>query len=143
MSINTNIVWEIVISIGTGIITGIYSGFIVARMARFAALTGEALRLVRQIDFIFGDVAQEAATLKQLANAGAQFTLISSDFYARGHTKAGDNLNAISQEFGAITSTRPLTKNFMTQYVDWQRRVRTSPANWGTILKPWMRIVDL
>lgn len=139
MHIDTNVIWGIAIGMGTGI----YSGFIVGRMARFAALTGEALRLVRGIDFIDGDVGQEALTLRKIAEANAQFTLISSDLYSRGHRRAGDNLNVISREFGAITTTRPVTKEFMCQYVDWQRRVRTNPANWWAIFKPWMCVRDL
>jgi hypothetical protein len=79
MNIDTNVFWEIII----GITTGVYAGFIVSRMARFSALTGEALRLVRGIDFIYGDVAQEAVTLLKIEEALAQFTLISSDFYSR------------------------------------------------------------
>jgi hypothetical protein len=139
MNIDTNVFWEIII----GITTGVYAGFIVSRMARFSALTGEALRLVRGIDFIYGDVAQEAVTLLKIEEALAQFTLISSDFYSRGHRKAGDNVNTIGQEFGEVTATRPLTKEFMSRYVDWQRRVRTHPANLWAIFKPWLRIGEL
>jgi hypothetical protein len=42
--------WDSIIGITIAVITGLYAGAIVARMARFSALKNEALRLARGID---------------------------------------------------------------------------------------------
>lgn len=130
--------WNLGIEIAIALVTGLYSGAIVARMARFSALKNEALRLARGIDTI-----PEAPALSQIQQANIQFALISSDLYYLGHTRAGDVLNKVSHEFGQFIGAQQIPADFSEYYEKWQVMIRTMPPSRWSIFKPWISISKL
>jgi hypothetical protein len=128
----------LVIEIAIALVTGLYAGAIVARMARFSALKNEALRLARAIDTI-----PEERALTQIQRANTQFTLISSDLYYLGHRRAGDVLNKVSHEFGQFIGSQRIPANFLECYEKWQVMIRTMPPRRWSIFKPWIDISKL
>lgn len=130
--------WDLVIEIAIALLTGLYAGAIVARMARFSALKNEALRLARAIDTI-----PEERALRQIQQGNTQFALISSDLYYLKHTRAGDVLNEVSHEFGQFIGSRRIPTNFGEYYERWQVMIRKMPPSRWSIFKPWIDISKL
>src|SRR6266487_561589 len=115
---------ELLIAIAIGLLTGLYSGLIVARMARFAGLQNEAKRLVQSLDWILDDPAIERATIKNVERLNARFALISSELYFLKHKDAGNTINTISGDFVQILGRRKLGERFEERYDSWQRAIR-------------------
>jgi len=130
--------WDLVIEIAIALVTGLYAGAIVARMARFSALKNEALRLARAIDTI-----PEERALTQIQQANIQFALISSDLYYLGHTLAGNVLSKLSHEFDDVIGSRRIPADFVEYYEKWQVMIRTMPPSRWSIFRPWIDISKL
>lgn len=117
------------LGIPIGIISGLYTGIIVTRYARFAELRNEALRIIRSIDFM-----QESSFI-QINNDHdvSRLILISSDMVFLRHSKAGELVNQLSKE---IQSTNIAARSgqiniidYSNYYGDWQTRARNLPPN--------------
>ena len=125
---------ELLIAIAIGLLTGLYSGLIVARMARFAGLQNEAKRLVHSLDWILDDPAIERATIKSIERLNAQFVLISSELYFLKHKDAGNTINTISADFVQILGTQRLGEKIDARYDRWQQAIRMMQPNWRAVL---------
>jgi len=125
---------ELFVALTTGVITGIYSGLVVARVARFAGLQNEAKRLVQALDWIEGDAVIEALTIKGMERVNAQLALISSELFFLRHLAAGDALNRVASEFIQIIGRRRIGENFGKRHSGWQKTIREMRPNWHTIL---------
>jgi hypothetical protein len=101
------------LGIPIGIISGLYTGIIVTRYARFAELRNEALRIIRSIDFM-----QESSFI-QINNDHdvSRLILISSDMVFLRHSKAGELVNQLSKE---IQSTNIAARSGQINIIDIQ-----------------------
>jgi len=100
------------LGIPIGIISGLYTGIIVTRYARFAELRNEALRIIRSIDFM-----QESSFI-QINNDHdvSRLILISSDMVFLRHSKAGELVNQLSKE---IQSTNIAARSGQINIIDY------------------------
>ncbi|MDV5293888.1 hypothetical protein [Klebsiella michiganensis] len=105
----------------TGIISGAYTGLILSKYMLFTSLRREALRIVRRIDYIDGEGYSNYESLSELI-------LISSDFLASKHKRAGEEVIVIFKELNSeISNSNKKTKG--EKIVDAQRRLRIIPIN--------------
>ncbi|MEI3777053.1 hypothetical protein [Pectobacterium brasiliense] len=119
---------SIFIGILTGIISGAYTGLILSKYVLFTSLRREALRIVRRIDYIDGEGYSNYESLSELI-------LISSDFLASKHKRAGEYVMGIFNElsFEILNSNK---KTNGDKIVDAQRRLRVMPVNIWSIIDP-------
>lgn len=119
---------SIFIGILTGIISGAYTGLILSKYVLFTSLRRETLRIVRRINYIDGEGYSNYESLSELI-------LISSDFPALKHKRAGEDVMAIFNEL----NLEVLNSNKKTngdKIVDAQRRLRMMPVNIWSIINP-------
>ncbi|EGP0462705.1 hypothetical protein IV626_002073 [Salmonella enterica] len=119
---------SIFIGILTGIISGAYTGLILSKYVLFTSLRRETLRIVRRINYIDGEEYSNYESLSELI-------LISSDFLALKHKRAGEDVMAIFNEL----NLEVLNSNKKTngdKIVDAQRRLRMMPVNIWSIINP-------
>ncbi|EJI9985361.1 hypothetical protein ABNJ01_001009 [Salmonella enterica] len=119
---------SIFIGILTGIISGAYTGLILSKYVLFTSLRRETLRIVRRINYIDGEGYSNYESLSELI-------LISSDFLALKHKRAGEDVMAIFNEL----NLEVLNSNEKTngdKIVDAQRRLRMMPVNIWSIINP-------
>ncbi|END5396322.1 hypothetical protein ABMC43_003852 [Salmonella enterica] len=119
---------SIFIGILTGIISGAYTGLILSKYVLFTSLRRETLRIVRRINYIDGEGYSNYESLSELI-------LISSDFLALKHMRAGEDVMAIFNEL----NLEVLNSNKKTngdKIVDAQRRLRMMPVNIWSIINP-------
>lgn len=115
---------SIFIGILTGIISGAYTGLILSKYVLFTSLR----RIVRRINYIDGEGYSNYESLSELI-------LISSDFLALKHKRAGEDVMAIFNEL----NLEVLNSNKKTngdKIVDAQRRLRMMPVNIWSIINP-------
>ncbi|ATA22841.1 hypothetical protein BIY26_23055 [Brenneria goodwinii] len=118
----------IFIGVLTGIISGAYTGLILSKYVLFTSLRREALRIVRRIDYIDGEGYSNYESLSELI-------LISSDFLASKHKRAGEEVMVIFKELNSeISNSNKKTKG--EKIVDAQRRLRIIPVNIWSIINP-------
>ena len=123
-----------------GLISGLYTGLIVTRYARFAELRNEVLRVIRIIDFMENgrviDISHDQDVSK--------LHLIASDFLFLGHRKAGEQTLVLSQKMNTINySARHghLSINkYGEHYSRWQNTARDLPGNKAVLWSLWGRI---
>ena len=84
----------LLISVPVGIVSGLYSGLIVARYQRFSELRARLLRIVREIDFM-GD---QQRIIFPARKDVPELTLIASDFFFLKHAGAGDETLRLEAE---------------------------------------------
>ncbi|EAS2187820.1 hypothetical protein BIX46_04110 [Salmonella enterica] len=121
---------SIFIGILTGIISGAYTGLILSKYVLFTSLRRETLRIVRRINYIDGEGYSNYESLSELI-----LILISSDFLALKHKRAGEDVMAIFNEL----NLEVLNSNKKTngdKIVDAQRRLRMMPVNIWSIINP-------
>lgn len=83
----------------TGVVSGLYSGVVIARYSRFSNLRSEALRLVRSIDYMQEPVSLVVAN----AEGVSKLPLIASDLAFLGHKAAAMELLDLSKNLAALT----------------------------------------
>ncbi len=131
---------SLLLSIPIGIVSGLYTGIIVTRYARFAELRNEALRIIRNIDF-----NTEALNIRITNDHDvSKFVLISSDLFFLRHCKAGEKINELLRE---IQSTNIEAKSgkidineYSIRYSRWQVIARNLPPNKFVICSLWGKL---
>jgi hypothetical protein len=119
---------SVFIGILTGIISGAYTGLILSKYFLFTSLRRETLRIVRRINYIDGEGYSNYESLSELI-------LISSDFLALKHKRAGEDVMAIFNELNLeILNSNKKTNG--DKIVDAQRRLRMMPVNIWSIINP-------
>ena len=122
----------------TGVISGLYTAFVAERIQRFYQIRNDALRRVRSIDFMSDDENFKIQrTNPQLGEAQREFVLLSSELYGLGHTKAGDAINKMINEFIPIISAHSIPPNFDETYSRWQKELRELPPSRWIYYRPW------
>ena len=139
----TQLLAGIVLSVPVGVLSGIYSGLIVARMARFEELRNEMRRLIHLIDY--GEEQGRFRFLsgqETLRTIPARASSIVSDLLHLGHEGAGEVVAGINQEIGHAFATTPhlRVEEFDQTYLDWQQRCRAMKPNKRVILNPITRL---
>jgi len=128
------------LGIPIGIISGLYTGIIVTRYARFAELRNETLRIIRSIDFM-----QESSSI-QISNDHdvSKLILISSDMFFLRHSKAGELVSQLSQQIQSTNiearSGRINISEYSNRYGSWQASTRNLPPNKFVICSFWGRL---
>jgi hypothetical protein len=124
---------EGLLGLAVGVISGLYSGLVVTRMARFDALKNEMKRLILAIDFIGDEREVHFRVRKDMGD----FSSIASDFGYLGHSKAANIALRLSSEiFSAVGVNRQTVEEIDTQYRDWQKRCRELRPNMKVIYSP-------
>lgn len=130
----------LLLSIPLGLVSGLYTGLIVTRYARFAELRGEALRIIRAIDFMQEDSGVHITHHEDVP----KLLLVSSDLLFLHHRKAGE---FVAQLFQQISSTnydaqsgKLCAGEYNNRYAAWQEAARALPPNklvmwalWGSL----------
>ncbi|WKJ89797.1 hypothetical protein QZJ86_17530 [Methylomonas montana] len=133
-------VFSLLVGIPIGLISGLYTGLIVTRYARFAELRNEALRIIRAIDYI------EEGPLVKISNNEDVPKLINvaSDLLFLKHKKAGEQVCQLLKNISDKTNDAKLGKisvvEFGEQHSKWQKTARELPGNkivlwalWGNL----------
>jgi hypothetical protein len=123
-----------------GILSGIYSGVIVSRYARFAELRNEVLRVVRSICYI----SEESKIIISNDSNFSMLVLISSDLFFLKHKKSAERVNLISsqiREAGYKASNGQLTYDEYNKLIlDCQFLARNLPANKAILWSLWGKL---
>lgn len=120
----------LLLGVPVGIISGLYSGLIVARYQRFSDLRSQVLRIIREIDFIKENSRIDFPKRKDVP----ELTLIASDFFFLRHVRAGESTLRLQKEISEalyLASRGKISyETFESQYASWQdsgRRLRPNP----------------
>jgi hypothetical protein len=126
----------IIISLVTGVLAGLYSGLIVARISRFEELRNEIKRIILGFEFVYDGQTLELSTKRDpgaLVNA-------SSDLIAFGHEAAGNVSLSIYHEMSTVLNVPGATyKMAECGFSQWQDSCREMKPNMKVILslRPW------
>ena len=124
---------EGLLGLGAGVISGIYSGLVVTRMARFDSLKNELRRLILAIDFIGNESEVRLSVRKDVADLSA----IASDFGQLGHREAADETLKLSSEiFSTVAARQEPADTIEQQYSNWQKCCRRLRPNLRVIYSP-------
>jgi len=127
----------IMISVLTGVIAGIHSGIVVARMSKFEEVRNQIKRIIWNIDFMYSSDKPEIITRKDIS----ELTFLSSDFYALKHPCAGEQTSILQSEIYKVLNSPPNKFEKMNElYSEWQETCRNLKPGYRVIfsLKPWV-----
>ncbi len=120
---------SLLLSIPLGLVSGLYTGLIVTRYARFAELRSEALRIIRAIDFMSDGAGVQLSHHEDVP----KLLLISSDLLFLRHKEAGEQMAQLLQR---ISTTNYEAQNgklsvgeYNSQHTAWQEAARALPPN--------------
>ena len=131
---------SLLLGIPIGLISGLYTGLIVTRYARFAELRNEVLRIVRTIDFMENGARVDISNDHDVP----KLVLISSDLLFLGHRVAGEQVIRLSSDMS--------TKNYSARhgqinveeygkhYASWQKTGRELPGSKRVLWSLWGRL---
>ncbi|MEA9885243.1 hypothetical protein VDG05_12965 [Xanthomonas campestris pv. raphani] len=115
---------ELLTNILVGVMTGLLSSWLVTKFARFSSVRGEALRIVKRIDYIW----EMGPKFFNHESSSSDLFILASDLLYLGHGLAGDKLIAISQDLTQVLSDAQAGKlsyeDFDKRYNEFQSRVR-------------------
>lgn len=118
--------FSLFISVVTSVISGIYSGLIVARYTRFSDLRSEVLRVIRSINYM--DEGNGIVSISGVSDL-SKLHLVKSDLFFLKHIDAA---HMISTLIDAINKTnidasagRLLIHDYEERYQKWQFIART------------------
>jgi|ERR1039457_1700953 hypothetical protein len=131
------VILSLILSLPVGVISGLYSGLIVARYQRFSDLRTRVLRIIREIDFIQEGSKFVFPRRKEVS----ELFFIASDFFFLSHERAGEETLRLEAE---ITETlRKASRGgidfeaFNSIYLSWQERGRHLGPSLVWILRLW------
>ena len=109
---------DIVVNVFVALLTGISTGLVVNRMARFEELRNEARRIIWGIDYLY-DGGDRPGIVEQ--RPVGELLYVSSELYALKHASAGESLSRLLEEITATLSSPPADVETMNQrYLGWQ-----------------------
>lgn len=85
----------------TGVVSGLYSGAVIARYSRFSNLRAEALRIVRSIDYMQEPAGMVIGNTERVS----ELPLIASDLAFLGHKAAAMQLFDTSNSLAVLTQS--------------------------------------
>jgi hypothetical protein len=120
----------LILSVPVGIISGLYSGLLVARYQRFSDLRSQVLRIIREIDFVDQNSQINLPRRREVP----ELSLIAGDFIFLQHAKAGKRTLCLQKEISEALYLASIGKldyqAFEKQHSCWQdaaRRLRPNP----------------
>lgn len=127
----------LLMGVPVGIISGLYSGLIVARYQRFSELRARLLRIIREIDFIGDEKRITFPARKDVP----ELTPIASDFFFLQHTDAGEQTlrlqTAIKEAIYLGSLGRIDSELFGEKFLEWQEGGRRLKPNVLQLLRLW------
>jgi hypothetical protein len=127
MVIKSIIIW--LINLSVGVVTGLYSGLVVARYQRFSDLRSQAKKTILEIDYIH----ENGRMIFPRRSEVPEFTQIASELLYLKHRKAASRLlNLQSEIYSSIQDAgmgRISYDNFQSQYLEWQRAISAISPN--------------
>jgi len=123
-----------------GLITGVYTGLIVSRIARFAELRAESLRIIRSINYIQEPIGLAIWNDSDVSRLG----LIASELLFLKHNKAAKLMltvegSIINEKLNAGSGQIGFTE-YNQSMKDWQSTLRNLPMNLLVLFAPWGHI---
>jgi hypothetical protein len=132
----TSLILGLILSFPVGVISGLYSGLIVAQYQRFADLRAQALQIIREIDFI----EEGPKIIFPRRKDVPEFTTISSYLRFLGHSHAADQVLRLQSEIADViyhaSHGRMTFEPFSKCYVEWQKKGRSLKPSVLWILWP-------
>lgn len=131
---------SLILGIPVGLVSGLYTGLIVTRYARFAELRNETLRIIRTIDFMQDGPKVDVSNDHDVP----KLSLISSDLFFLGHRMAGEQTMKLSSEM-SITNYSARAgkigfKEYAEHYARWQKVALELPGNKRVLWSIWGRL---
>lgn len=131
---------SILLSIPIGVISGLYTGLIVTRYARFAELRNEALRIIRTIDFV-----HEAPKILVFNDQDiSRLVVIASDLFFLSHRNAGEKVIKLSNDIQGTNKEardgRVSIREYEDHYSRWQAVARDLPPSKRVIWRLWGKL---
>ena len=138
MSIDS--VVSLLLGIPIGLVSGLYTGLIVTRYARFAELRNEILRVIRVIDFMEDNGSIDIRHDQDVP----KLHLIASDLLFLGHHAAGEQTLKLVQDMSHTNYSAKHGKmsihEYGEKYSEWQTTARRLPGNKLVLWSLWGRI---
>lgn len=123
---------DVIISAIVGILTGGYSGLIVARYSYFCNIRGRVLGLIQRLEIMAGDNASEM-TLATLERSKVELVYISSELFRAKHLNAGVEVSVINKEvekaYMKYKFQQKTAKELMKDYARWQSMANSMRPN--------------
>ena len=131
---------SLVLGIPIGLVSGLYTGLIVTRYARFAELRNETLRIIRAINFMQGESSLSITSDEDVP----KLVLIASDLLFLNHQEAAKQVNEIFQEIASMTydgrSSRVNSEEYGNRFKAWQQTARELPPNKMVLWALWGKL---
>ena len=131
---------SVLLSIPVGLVSGLYTGLIVTRYARFAELRSEALRVIRSVDFMPDDQGVHLSRHEDVP----KLLLISSDLLFLQHKKAGEQMAQLFQQISTTNhetqSGKVSSSEYSAHHDKWQEMARSLPPSKRVLWALWGRI---
>jgi hypothetical protein len=134
---STETLISILLGIPIGVISGLYSGLIVARYQRFADLRLQVLRVIREIEF-----TKEESRIDFPRRKGVpELVIVASDFLFLKHRRAGESTLQLASEIEEALYLASKGKIgyevFHARYSGWQDAGRSLGPNPIPLLRLW------
>ena len=131
---------SLILAVPIGIITGLYSGFIISRYIRFSDLRNQLIRIIRSIEYI----QEENYVAIQNDQDVAKIPLIASDLFFLKHKNAGEIVtklrSSIDQMKILAASGQIDVLAYDDSYKQWQTIVNNLTPNRAVLLSFWSRL---
>jgi hypothetical protein len=126
---------SIVISLITGVLAGLYSGLVVARISRFEELRNEIKRIILGFEFMYDG---KTLQLSMKRNVG-EIVHASCDLIGFGHKAAGEAALSIHGEISKVLCLPTTYQAVESGFAQWQKSCRELRPNMKVILslRPW------
>lgn len=121
---------ELIFTVFVGVSSGVYSGLIVYRMARFQEIKSQFKRGITNIDFIGCD-----NRIDRISGFDAcVFSDVASDYLELGHTSAGMKVMEIDRRIGEAIYNPDITIDDMgREFENWQKICRELKPNYKVV----------
>lgn len=133
-------VFSLLLGIPIGIVSGLYTGLIVTRYARFAELRNEILRIIRNIEFIYEMPNIHFKNESDLS----KLMLISSDLLFLHHRIAGEQVAKLSREIQSSNDDARYggvdINDYFGRHNRWQATARNLSPNMFVICSLWGKL---
>lgn len=131
---------SLLLGIPIGLVSGLYTGLIVTRYARFAELRNEVLRVIRIIDFMENNGSVDIRHDQDVP----KLHLIASDLLFLGHHAAGEQTLKLVQDMSntnySASRGKVSIQEYGKKYSEWQATARQLPGSKLVLWSLWGRI---
>lgn len=124
---------NVTIGVATGLVTGLYSSFVVTRYHIFLDLKNEVLRTIQKIDYRLIDSKLVITNNMGLGN----LLYISSDFCRLGHNAANEATGNLFKEISRVNIQAEMGQissgEYANHFLEWQKSARNIAPSWRKI----------